>query len=105
MTGSDSSVSRSSEQDGSERILTRLELERRLVHLSGAVFPVPYLLGWISWAKTEQFLLVGAGVVIVLETIRLTAGIWNSFFDRLIRPYERDGIAGYALYMIAMSGV
>ncbi len=27
------------------------------------------------------------------------------FFDRLIRPYERDGVAGYVLYMIGISGV
>ncbi len=85
----------------------RVEFERRVVHMGGTLYPVPYLLGWLSWDVTAGLLLAGVVIVGVLETLRLTgaAGPLAPVYDALVREYEADGIAGYALYQISMTGV
>ncbi len=74
------------------------ELERRAVHASGVGIPVLYLLGLVEW-RGVQFLLVALAVsVTALEFVRLVLGYEWELFDKLARSYERDNLAGYALY-------
>jgi len=82
-----------------------IEPGRRLVHAGGVLFPVPYLAGWLSWRATGLVLALGVGVVAVLEYLRLGRGLDHAVYDRLTRPYEADGVAGYALYMASMTAV
>ncbi|MWV63707.1 dolichol kinase [Halorubrum sp. JWXQ-INN 858] len=83
----------------------RVEFERRLVHAGGTLYPVPYLLGWISWELTGLLLLAGVGVVALLEFLRLGVGLDHAVYRALTREYEADGVAGYALYQVSMAGV
>ncbi|WP_418281794.1 dolichol kinase [Halorubrum sp. DTA98] len=85
----------------------RIEFERRLVHAGGTLYPVPYLLGWLSWTETGYLLVAGLVVVTVLEALRLSdaAGPLDPLYDALVREYEADGVAGYALYQLSMTGV
>ena len=75
--------------------------------MGGTVYPVPYLLGWLSWDVTAGLLLAGVAIVGLLETVRLSgrAGPLTPVYDALVREYEADGVAGYALYQISMAGV
>ncbi|AZH24094.1 diacylglycerol/polyprenol kinase family protein [Haloplanus aerogenes] len=81
------------------------ELRRRAVHASGVGFPALYLLGLADWTTLRWLLLVGAGVAAGLETIRLWIGLDWAIYETLTREYERDNVAGYALYMFSMAGV
>ncbi|MGM0447645.1 MAG: dolichol kinase [Methanobacteriota archaeon] len=83
----------------------RVEFERRLVHASGTLYPVPFLLGWISWETTEWLLIGSVAIAGALEALRLSgsAGPLDPLYDALVRDYEADGIAGYALYQIGMA--
>ncbi len=85
----------------------RVEFERRLVHAGGTLYVVPYLLGWLSWTETRYLLLGGVAVVALLEALRLSgmAGPLAPLYGALVRTYEADSIAGYALYQISMTGV
>lgn len=83
----------------------RVEFERRLVHAGGALFPVPYLLGWLTWPETGVLLAVGLLVAALLEFLRLVAGLDHVIYRKLTRPYEDDSVAGYALYMVSMAAV
>ncbi|WP_418284041.1 dolichol kinase [Halorubrum sp. DTA46] len=84
----------------------RVEFERRVVHAGGTLYPVPYLLGWLSWTETGYLLVAALAVVTALETFRLVgaAGPLTPLYDALVREYEADGVAGYALYQISMTG-
>jgi len=84
----------------------RVEFERRLVHAGGTLYAAPYLLGWLSWTETRYLLAVGLLVVAVLEALRLSgaAGPLDPLYDALVRGYEADGVAGYALYQVSMTG-
>ena len=83
----------------------RVEFERRLVHAGGTVYPVPYLLGWISWAETGALLVAGFVVVAALEFLRLVVGLDHAAYRALTREYESGSVAGYALYQASMTGV
>jgi len=83
----------------------RVELKRRLVHSGGTVFPVPYLLGWFSWAETTVFLVAFSTVILTMEFLRLGVGVEHALFEKLTRPYEADSVAGYVLYMVSIVGV
>ena len=83
----------------------RVEFERRLVHTGGTLYPVPYLLGWLSWTETALVLLLGVAIVGVLEFLRLVVGLDHAIYRALTREYESDGVAGYALYQASMAGV
>ncbi len=85
----------------------RVEFERRLVHAGGTLYVAPYLLGWLSWTETQYLLLAGLAVVAALEALRLrgAAGPLDPLYDALVREYEADGVAGYALYQLSMTGV
>lgn len=81
--------------------LEELEIGRRLVHSSGIVFPMTYLLT-DEWVYVQLLLLVALIVASVLEYLRLKKGYSNILFDRLTRPYESEKIAGYYLYIVGM---
>ena len=81
------------------------ELRRRAVHASGVGFPALYLFDFVDWPTLGWLLLVGAGVAAGLETIRLGVGLDWAIYETLTREYERDNVAGYALYMFSMTGV
>ena len=81
------------------------ELGRRLVHVSGTALPALYLLGWVTWTQLGILLVVGSGVVAVLELLRLQVGLDWWIYRELTREYEQDNPAGYALYFFSMTAV
>jgi dolichol kinase len=81
------------------------ELQRRLVHASGALLPLGYLVGLVPWVAVRGLFVVGALVATGLELLRLGVGLDWAIYDRLTREYERDNPAGYALYMYSMTAV
>jgi dolichol kinase len=48
-------------------------------------------------------LVAGIAVTLVLEALRLLAGLEWVVYDKLTREYEQDNLAGYALYVIGGS--
>lgn len=82
----------------------RGELGRRLVHASGSGLPALYLLG-ASWEQVAILYLVCAVGVVVLDLLRLYAGLQLWIYDHLTREYEQDSIAGYVLYMLSSAAV
>lgn len=74
------------------------EVERRLVHASGSVFPLLYVFDVLTWPQLQLVLLGGAAFAATLEFVRLAVGLGWPLFDRLTREYEQDNLAGYALY-------
>jgi len=81
------------------------ELERRAVHASGTGLPALYLLGWVDWPETQLLLVALAVTVSVLEFVRLVLGYEWALFDKLARHYERENVAGYALYAYSQLAV
>jgi len=81
-----------------------VEFERRLVHSGGTLYPVPYLLGWLTWTETRYFLVAALAVVLALEFLRLVVGLDHWLYRKLTREYETDALAGYALYQVSMTG-
>ena len=82
-----------------------VEFERRLVHASGTLFPVPYLLGWLTWTETAAILAIGVAAVSLLEFLRLVVGLDHAVYRHLTREYESDSVAGYAMYQISTAAV
>ncbi len=76
------------------------EVERRLVHASGAVVPALWLAG-VDWSVVKWLLPTGAVVALAMEAGRLSGRLDLVIYDRLTREYEQDALAGYALYMIS----
>lgn len=81
----------------------RVEFERRLVHAGGTVYPVPYLLDWLSWVETAALLVASVVLVAILEFLRLVVGLDHPVYRALTREYETDAVAGYALYQVGMA--
>lgn len=81
------------------------ELGRRLVHAAGGVPVYAYLLGWLTWPQVRLLYLVGLGLAIALETVRLLVGIDWWVFRELTREYEQENPAGYALYVVGSAAV
>jgi len=73
---------------------------RRILHGLGAAILLYYVLPrhLVGWFTTEDLLLVGLGLVFVLEVLRWTVGVELP----TIRPYERTRIASYTFYAIAL---
>ncbi|ERH00025.1 MAG: Dolichol kinase [Haloquadratum sp. J07HQX50] len=81
------------------------ETKRRLVHLSGTGLPMLYIANIVTWT-TLGTLVIGCVVIVsVLEVVRLSTGTNWAIYDALIRPYERNNVAGYALYMFSIATV
>ncbi|MFW5934407.1 MAG: dolichol kinase [Halolamina sp.] len=81
------------------------ELGRRGVHASGIGIPALYLLGVVDWPQV-RLLLVGLSVAVsVLEFVRLVLDYQWPLFDTLAREYERENVAGYALYAYSQTAV
>ncbi|KPN29823.1 hypothetical protein SY89_00541 [Halolamina pelagica] len=81
------------------------ELGRRGVHASGIGIPALYLLGLVDWPQV-RLLLVGLSVAVsVLEFVRLVLDYQWPLFDTLAREYERENVAGYALYAYSQTVV
>lgn len=76
------------------------EVQRRLVHLGGAVFPLAHLAGVLTWPQLRVVYAAGLVAALALEGLRLVVGVEWWVFDRLTREYERSNLAGYALYVI-----
>jgi len=74
------------------------ELSRRLVHVSGTAIPGAYVVGIVDWATLRWALLAAALAVVVVETVRLFAGLDWRVFRALVREYEHDNVAAYALF-------
>ncbi|ELZ30869.1 dolichol kinase [Halogeometricum pallidum JCM 14848] len=85
--------------------LSKSEVKRRLVHVSGAAVPLGYLLDVISWRRLTLMMLLFSAVVTVLEFLRLRVGLDWAIYDELTRSYEQTNLAGYALYMYSMTAV
>lgn len=87
------------------------ELRRRLVHASGSMIPGLYLLdrtleiGFFTWNVVRIVAIVGVILAGVLEILRLYAGLEWNIFEQLTREYERDSVAGYALYVLSATVV
>jgi dolichol kinase len=81
------------------------ELKRRLVHASGATLPLLYVFGVLSWRTLGYLFAAGSAIVAGLEAVRLLVGLDWRIYEELTREYERDNVAGYALYMFSMTGV
>jgi dolichol kinase len=84
-----------------------MDYERRLVHFSGTVVPVAYLVGVLEWGQVRLLLVVAAVAAVALEVVRLYVGLDWAVFDRLTRHYEQENPAGYALAIVgaALVGV
>ncbi|MFW5939414.1 MAG: dolichol kinase [Halolamina sp.] len=81
------------------------ELGRRGVHASGTALPALYLLGLVDWPAV-RLLLVGLTVAVsALEFVRLVLDYEWPLFDTLAREYERENVAGYALYAYSQTAV
>ncbi len=74
------------------------ELDRRLVHASGALLPGAFLAGVLPWPAVQWVLVAGSALAAGLEVLRLSGYVSWRIFDRLTRDYEQDNPAGYALY-------
>jgi len=81
----------------------RDEAERRLVHATGTVVPMLYVLDILTWQQLRAACVGGVALAIVLETLRLSGRLDLNFFDRLTRDYEQDNPAGYALYTVGVA--
>lgn len=81
------------------------EVQRRLVHASGGVFPLAYVADLYSYRVLQSLFAVGVLAVVVLETLRLSGVVDWALFDRLTREYEQENPAGYALYVVSIAGV
>lgn len=77
------------------------ELKRRAIHASGTGLPVAYLVDLVTYRQFRWLFLLGAVVALCLEAVRLLVGLDWRLYDELIREYEQDNLAGYALYMVA----
>lgn len=81
------------------------EVTRRLVHISGVIFPLAYLFEMVTWPQLRVIYVAGSVVAIAIEGVRLGFGLEWSIFERLIREYERTNVAGYALYTFSSTAV
>jgi dolichol kinase len=78
------------------------ELGRRAVHASGAAVPGLAVVG-VPWPTARAVTILFAAIALALEALRLAGVVDWAIYDRLTRPYERDNLAGYALYAVGMA--
>lgn len=80
--------------------MVRSEVLRRLVHASGAVLPLAFVLEIVTWRQLTGIFVGVTIVAFLLEFVRLIVGIDWWIYRKLTREYEQSNIAGYALYSI-----
>lgn len=73
---------------------------RRLVHASGSLIPLLFLLDVLTWPQVRYVLLGGTVVAFSLEALRLGGRLEWSIYSRLTRDYEQEQLAGYALAVL-----
>ena len=84
----------------------RDEIVRRLVHASGTAVPLAYLfVPAVEWVHVQGLLIAGLLVALVLEIVRLVVGLDWWVYEKLIREYEQDNLAGYFLAVFSMAVV
>jgi dolichol kinase len=108
MAGGDGEVAQpDADASGIDDIGPFSEVRRRVVHVSGTLVPVPYLLApeLVTWRYVRWFCLAGAAVAALLEVLRLGGRVDWRIFDELTREYEADNPAGYALYAFSFATV
>lgn len=81
----------------------RPEIQRRLVHASGIALPLGYVSELLTWGQVGMLFILMTLLALTLETLRLSGFIDWAIFETLTREYERDHLAGYALYMFGAS--
>ncbi|MEF8868843.1 MAG: dolichol kinase [Haloarculaceae archaeon] len=79
------------------------EVERRLVHATGASIPLAWAVGLVGWRSVQLLWTAALAVALALELGRLSGRVDLAIYDRLTREYESDNVAGYALYMVSMT--
>jgi len=79
------------------------EVERRLVHATGAAIPLAWTFGLVEWWSVRLAWTGALAGALALEAGRLSGRVDLAIYDRLTREYERDNLAGYALYMVSMT--
>jgi dolichol kinase len=80
------------------------EYSRRAIHASGGAIPAIAVLGGPFWLV--RVAAVGLAVAtLLLEALRLAGVVDWAIYDRLTRPYERENVAGYALYGVGFGVV
>jgi dolichol kinase len=89
--------------DGGLARLRHPEIERRLVHVTGALAPASYLLGVFTWRQLGLVLLGGSVLAAALEAARLSGALELALYNRLTREYEQDNVAAYALYVFSFT--
>ena len=84
----------------------RDEIVRRLVHASGTAVPLAYLfVPAVEWVHVQGLLVAGLLVALALEIVRLVVGLDWWVYEKLIRKYEQDNLAGYFLAVFSMAVV
>jgi dolichol kinase len=91
--------------NSNSRSVSGNEIKRRLVHASGTVLPLLYVINILSWSVFEIIMIIGAATAALLETVRLFIGLEWRIYDELTRSYEQTNIAGYALYAFSSTTV
>ncbi|MFW5938117.1 MAG: dolichol kinase [Halanaeroarchaeum sp.] len=79
------------------------EIARRLVHASGAIVPLSWVFGVLTWPQVRLLLIAGSIAALTLEFVRIVIGVEWVVYDVLTREYEQDNLAGYALYVLGGS--
>jgi dolichol kinase len=73
------------------------EYSRRAIHAAGAGIPALAIVG-APWTAVQTAAVALAIATLALEVLRLAGVVEWAIYDRLTRPYERENVAGYALY-------
>ncbi len=84
-----------------ENRLVAPEIERRLVHATGAAIPLGWAVGFLRWREVQLLWTAALLVALALEAGRLSGRVDLAVYDRLTREYEADNVAAYALYMVS----
>lgn len=79
------------------------EVARRLVHASGAIVPLSWIIGALTWPQVRLLLIAGSILALALEFVRIVIGVEWIVYDLLTREYEENNLAGYALYVLGES--
>ncbi|MDZ7849949.1 MAG: dolichol kinase [Halodesulfurarchaeum sp.] len=79
------------------------EYGRRLVHASGSLVPIAYVMDIITWPQATGLVLIAMAIATVLEALRLSGHLDLWVYERFTRDYEANWPAGYALALVGAS--